>query len=141
MKQKIKKKKVLFICTYNSVRSQLAEGIFRSLYSHLYEVYSAGIHNSGINPYAVKVMKEIGIDISNQYSKSLEKFKDEEFDYVVTLCNNAKQACSFVPGWKRYLHKSFEDPAQFRGSENQILNVFRHVRDEIKNWIEETFSP
>lgn len=141
MKQKISKKKVLFVCIYNSVRSQLAEGILRGLYDSHYEVYSAGIYDSGINPCAIKVMKEIGIDISRQYSKSLKKFEGLEFDFVVTLCDEAKQACPFFPGGKKYLHKSFRDPAQFKGSQDRVLNVFRLIRDEIKDWIKETFSP
>jgi len=134
------KKKIIFVCTYNSVRSQMAEGLFRNLYNDRYEVYSAGFYETGINPNAIKVMKEIGIDISHQYSKSLEKFKDMEFDYVVTLCDEAEDKCPFFLGGKKYIHKGFEDPAQFKGSEDEILNTFRRVRDEIRDWIEETFE-
>lgn len=112
----------------------------RSLRGDPYEVYSAGLYASGVNPLAIKVMDEIGIDISNQYSKSLEKYKGEEFDYVVTLCDESRDKCPFFPGGKKYLHKGFEDPAQFRGTEEEILNTFRRVRDEIKDWIEETFE-
>ena len=132
-------KKIIFVCTYNSVRSQMAEGLMRSLHGDLYEVYSAGFYASGVNPMAIRVMKEIGIDISNQYSKSTEGYKNIEFDYVVTLCDESKDACPFFPGGKRYLYKSFQDPAQFKGTEEEILDTFRRVRDEIRDWIEETF--
>ena len=134
------KKKVLFICTHNSARSQMAEGILRTLYGDRYEAYSAGTQPTKVNPYAIKVMSEIGIDISNHRSKSAEEFRGKEFDYVVTVCDNAKEACPFFPGGKTYLHKGFKDPSEFKGNENEIVAEFRRVRDEIKRWIEETFG-
>ena len=132
------KRKVLFLCTHNSARSQMAEGLLNTIYGSRYEAYSAGIQPSKVNPYAVEVMKELGIDISNSRSKSIEEFRDANFDYVVTVCDNAKEACPFFPG-KKILHESFEDPAEFEGNIEETLAVFRKVRDEIKNWIQETF--
>ena len=134
------KKKVLFICTHNSARSQMAEGILRTLYGDRYEAYSAGTQPTKVNPYAIKVMSEIGIDISNHRSKSAEEFRGKEFDYVVTVCDDAKEACPFFPGGKTYLHKGFKDPSEFKGNENEIVAEFQRVRDEIKRWIEETFG-
>jgi len=134
------KKKVLFICTHNPARSQMAEGILRTLYGDRYEAYSAGTQLTKVNLYAIKVMSEIGIDISNHRSKSVEEFREKEFDYIVTVCDNAKEVCPFFPGGKTYLHKGFKDPSEFKGNENEIVAEFRRVRDEIKRWIEETFG-
>jgi arsenate reductase len=130
------KKKVLFLCTHNSARSQIAEGLVNALYGDKYEAYSAGIQPSQVNPYAIKVMKEIGIDISKQRSKSVEEFRGEKFDLVATVCDQAKEACPFFPGGKKFLHKGFKDPSQFKGTEEEILAEVRRVRDEIKDWIE-----
>ncbi len=134
------KKKVLFICTHNSARSQMAEGFLKTLFGDRYEAYSAGTHPTKVNPYAIKAMAEIGIDISNHRSKSIEEFRGVRFDYVVTVCDNAKENCPFLPGAKVYLHKSFKDPSEAKGMEEEIMRVFRRIRDEIKNWIEETFG-
>jgi len=133
-------KKVLFICTHNSARSQMAEGLMRTLYPDRYEPWSAGTEPSGVNPYAVKVMAEIGIDISLHGSKSLDDFLDMKFDYVVTVCDHAKQICPFFPGGKESMHKGFEDPAAFKGSEDEKIAIFRRVRDKIRDWIVETFG-
>lgn len=133
------KKKVLFICTHNSARSQIAEGILRSLYGDRYEAYSAGTQPTEVNPNAAKVMAEIGIDISGQEAKSVQKYLGEEFDYVVTVCDSAKEACPFFPGGKEFIHKGFEDPSQFTGGEQETIEVFRRVRDDIKTWIQKTF--
>ena len=133
------KKKVLFICTHNSARSQIAEGLLNALHGDRYEAYSAGIEPTTINPHATKAMSEIGVDISKQRAKSIEEFRGKKFDYVVTVCDQAKETCPFFPGGA-ILHKSFEDPAQFKGTEEEILAKIRHVRDEIKGWIEKTFS-
>jgi len=134
------KKKVLFICTQNSARSQMAEGLFRSMYGNRYDVYSAGTRPFRVNPFAIRVMGEIGIDISNHRSKSVNEFQGIEFDYVVTVCDNAKENCPFFPGGKEYLHYSFTDPAATQGNEEEILATFRKVRDEIRNWIENIFG-
>ena len=133
------KQKVLFLCTHNSARSQLAEGFLKAFYRDKYESYSAGLQPSKLNPYAVEVMKEIGIDISDHYSKSIEEFKDMKFDIVVTVCDNAKETCPFFPG-KKILHKGFDDPVKTKGSIQDILRVFREIRDQIKEWIKETFE-
>lgn len=132
------KKTVLFICTHNSSRSQMAEGLLKSLYGDRYEVYSAGIKPTKVNPYVVKAMGEIGIDISKQRSKSIEEFRGKNFDYVVTVCDHAKEMCPFFLG-DEILHKSFEDPSVFKGNENKILEDVIRVRDEIKHWILKTF--
>jgi len=133
------KEKVLFICTHNSCRSQMAEGFLRHLYGNHYESYSAGLEVTEVNPYAIKVMGELGIDISGQRSKSIEEFRGMVFDYVVTVCDSAREKCPFFPG-KKVIHKGFEDPASFTGEEDQVLEVFRRVRDEIRDWIVETFG-
>ena len=135
-----KKKKVLFICTHNSARSQMAEGLLNAFYGDRYEAYSAGTDPSQVNPYAIKAMAEIGIDISFHRSKSLEEFRGKKIDYVVTVCDQAKGACPFFPGAREYLHKSFDDPSKFQGTNDEILARVREVRDEIRAWIEETFS-
>lgn len=134
-----KKKKVLFICTHNSVRSQMAEGILRALYPERYEVYSAGTEPLEVNPHAVKVMEEIGINISRHRAKSIQEFKDKLFDYVVTVCDQAKESCPFFPG-RKVIHKGFPDPSQLRGSETEILEGFRETRDEIMTWVASAFK-
>jgi len=117
----------------------MAEGFLNALYGDRYKGYSAGIEPAKINPYAVKVMAEIGIDISTHRSKSIEEFRGENFDYVVTVCDHAKEACPFFPG-EKVLHKGFKDPSEFKGTEDEMLEKVRGVRDEIKDWIEKTFS-
>lgn len=134
------KKKILFICTHNSARSQIAEGLVNSLYGGYFEAESAGTEPTEVNPYAVKVMKEIGIDISKQYSKKVDKFLETEFDYVVTVCSGADKICPFFPGGKEYIHKGFDDPASFKGTDDEIMKKFRSVRDEIKDWIQKKFG-
>jgi len=133
------KKSVLFICTHNSARSQMAEGLLRSMYGDKYEVASAGTIASQVNPYAIEVMKEIGIDISNHRSKSIEEFRGKTFDYVITVCDRANETCPFFPG-KVHIHRNFEDPALATGSDEEKLKVFRKVRDEIRSWIEDVFG-
>lgn len=133
------KKRVLFICTHNSARSQMAEAFLNKLYGDRYEAYSAGIEPREINPYVVKAMAEIGIDISKQRSKSIKEFWGQRFDYVVTVCDDARENCPFFPG-KEIIHKGFEDPSKFKGSEREIMEKVRRVRDKIKRWIEETFG-
>jgi arsenate reductase len=126
------KQKVLFICTHNSARSQMAEGMLRDLLEDKYEVFSAGIQPATVHPLAVEAMHEIGIDISNQKSKSIEQYRNNRFDIVVTVCDNVKENCPFFPG-KKIIHKSFNDP-----KEGNITD-FRTVRDKIKKWIKESF--
>jgi arsenate reductase len=137
--EKNSKKKVLFICTYNSARSQMAEGLLNTLYGDKYKAFSAGIKKTSVNPYAFEVMKEIGVDLSKHYSKNIDEFQFITFDYVVTVCDNTKESCPFFPG-KKILHRNFEDPANFNGEIEETLVVFRKVRDEIKVWIINNFD-
>jgi arsenate reductase len=132
------KKKVLFICSHNSARSQMAEGFLNAICGDRFEGSSAGIEPTKVNPYAVKAMAEIRIDISQHRSKSLEEFRGGHFDYVVTVCDHAKEVCPFFPG-EKILHRSFEDPSEFKGTEDEILEQVRRVRAEIKEWIDKTF--
>ena len=144
------KKKVLFLCTHNSARSQMAEGLLRTMYADRYEAYSAGVAATTVDPRAVRAMLEIGIDISAQRSKSSKEFQDIIFDLAVTVCDRAKQACpicstqlelpSQSPRAREVIHKSFADPAAAAGSEEEQLEAFRQVRDEIKEWIIQTFG-
>ena len=130
------KKRVLFICTHNSARSQMGEGLLRAFYADRYEAYSAGIAPSSVNPYAIRVMEEIGIDSSIHHAKSVEEFLGMESDYVVTVCDHAKESCPFFPGAGKYIHRNFENPSDFKGTEDEILTVFRRVRDQIKARLE-----
>jgi arsenate reductase len=127
------KKKILILCTGNSCRSQMAEGFLKSFDPEL-EVYSAGTKPADkVNPKAVQVMKEAGIDISNGIPEDVEKYLSQEFDYVITVCDNAKETCPvFIGKVGKQLHIGFEDPAEATGTEEEILAVFRKVRDEIK---------
>ena len=130
-------KSVLFICMHNSARSQMAEAFLNKLCGDRYKAKSAGITPTQINPYVVKVMTEIGIDLSTRRSKSILEFQGKTFDFVVTVCDAAREACPFFPGEKE-IHKSFPDPSAFKGSEEEILRKVRVVRDEIKKWVEST---
>jgi arsenate reductase (thioredoxin) len=130
------KARVLFLCTHNSARSQMAEGLLCRLAGNRFEVYSAGTEATGVRPQAVEVMNEIGIDISGQQSKPLQQYLGQPFDYVITICDAANEACPVFPGAKQRLHWSFEDPAAAVGSEEERLMVFRTVRDDIKEHIE-----
>ena len=133
------KKKALFLCTHNSARSQMAEGLLRSMYGDRYEAYSAGVVATSVDPRAVLVMKEIGIDISRQRSKTYRELEDTIFDLAVTVCDRARQACPICstridlpgssPKAREVIHRSFEDPAVAVGSEEEQLLAFRRVRD------------
>lgn len=128
------KKKILILCTGNSCRSQMAEGFLKSFNSEL-EVYSAGTNPSNqVHPKAIRVMKEVGIDISKNYPKMVDQFLNESFDYVITVCDNAKETCPvFIGKVGKQLHIGFEDPAEATGTEGEIISEFRRIRDEIKN--------
>jgi arsenate reductase len=117
----------------------MAEGFLNTLYGDEYEAYSAGVAPTNVNPHVVKAMAEIGVDISTHRSKSIEEFRGENFDIVVTVCDHVRETCPFFPG-EKFLHKSFEDPSAFKGTEDEILESVRRVRDEVKDWIEKTFS-
>ena len=132
----MEKTKVLFLCTHNSARSQMAEELLRHLAGDRFEVMSAGTEATHVRPLAVRAMKELEIDISGQESKTLDSYLGKPFDYVVTVCDEANEACPVFPGAKRRLHWSFEDPSQATGDEEERLEVFRMVRDEIKERIE-----
>jgi len=144
------KKIILILCTHNSSRSQMAEGLLRAMYGNRYEAYSAGVVATSVDPRAVRVMLEIGIDISAQRSKSSQEFLGTIFDLAVTVCDRAKEACPICstqlerpsnnPRAREVIHKSFADPAASAGSEEEQLEAFRQVRDEIKEWITQTFG-
>jgi len=143
---------VLFLCTHNSARSQMAEGLLRHFYGEKYEVFSAGASPTRVNPFAIKVMAEIGIDISKHTSKSIEEFRDKSIDLVVSVCtSSASVACPFcssplikgrpeivedkLPKAKRYLQHGFSDPSEAEGSDEEKIAAFRQTRDDIKKWI------
>jgi arsenate reductase len=132
------KKKLLFLCTGNSCRSQMAEGWARHLKGDLFEVYSAGVEAHGLNPIAVKVMAEAGVDISAHRSKLVTELLDKGIDYVVTVCDHAAEACPRFPGKAKVIHHSFQDPpalAKTVKSEEEVLNIYRRVRDEIRDFV------
>ncbi len=125
------RQRVLFLCTANSCRSQMAEGWLRTLAAERFEALSAGTHASSVNPRAVQVMAEVGIDLAVQRSKSIEEFLEDPPDVVVTVCDQAAEACPTLPGATRVLHWPFPDPAGARGTEEEVLGEFRAVRDAI----------
>jgi arsenate reductase len=127
--------KVLFLCTGNSCRSQMAEGWARHIHGDKFEVHSAGIKPQELHPLAVRVMKEAGVDISGQKSKHVRVLKDVAFDYVVTVCDSARESCPLFPSKTKVIHRDFEDPAAAKGNEDEILAVFRRVRDQIRDFV------
>jgi arsenate reductase len=131
-------KTVLFICTYNSARSQMAEAFLNKLCGDRFEAKSAGVTPTGINPYFAKAMAEVGVDLLTHRSKSIMEFQGKILDYVVTVCDSARENCPFFPG-KTEIDKSFQDPSGLKGTEEEILQKVRVVRDEIKSWVETTF--
>lgn len=128
--------KVLFLCTGNSARSQMAEAFLREEAGDQFEALSAGIEPRGLHPLAVEVMREIGIDISNYQSKDVREFLSTPIPYVITVCNSARQRCPIYPATYKYMHWSIQDPAAAQGTDDQKLAVFRRVRDEIASQIE-----
>lgn len=136
------KPSVLFICTHNSARSQMAEGLLRAKYGDRYEVASAGTEQTHVRPLAIRAMQELDIDVSGHTSKTIDTVTvDRTFDIVVTVCDHAREACPYVPARQQNLHQSFEDPSAATGAEAERLAVFRRVRDDIANWINDTFGP
>lgn len=131
------KKRILVLCTGNSARSQMGEGLFRSEGGEQFEVFSAGTRPSSVRPEAIAVMQEVGIDISGQRSKSVDEFSGQAFDYVVTVCDNARDTCPVFPAATRRLHWSFEDPAAVAGTEAERLLAFRRSRDQIRGRVRE----
>jgi arsenate reductase (thioredoxin) len=130
------KTRVLFLCTHNSARSQMAEGLLRDLAGDQFEVMSAGTEATRVRPLAVRAMEEIGVDISGHESKTLDRYLDQPFDYVITVCDDANEACPFFPGAQSRLHWSFDDPSRAEGSDEERLEVFRRVRDGIKDRVQ-----
>ncbi|MEN6396535.1 MAG: arsenate reductase ArsC [Methanoregula sp.] len=135
------KKKILFICTHNSARSQMAEGYMNAKYGDRYEVFSAGTEVTRVHPVAIEVMKEIGIDISGHRSKLIDEHFGKGIGTVVTVCDSAQKACPFFPGAKYVIHQSFPDPSALQGSDEEVRAGFRSVREEIIRWIDATFGP
>jgi arsenate reductase len=131
----VDKQRVLFLCTHNSARSQMAEGFLRSLAGDRFEVASAGTQATRVHPLAIRAMKDIGIDISGQASKVVDEFVEQPWDYVITVCDAANEACPVFPKKSTRLHWSFDDPSQAIGSDDQRLEVFRRVRDQLKRRI------
>jgi arsenate reductase len=131
------KPKVLFLCTGNSARSQMAEGYLRHAAGDEFEALSAGIEPKGLNPLAIEAMREIGIDISTQRSKDVREFLGQPIAYVITVCDNARERCPIFPLTYRFLHWSFDDPAAAQGAQEERLAVFRRVRDELRRRIDE----
>ena len=131
--------KILILCTGNSARSQMAEGLLKYICQNEYEIFSAGTKPSIVRSEAIKVLQEIGIDISNNWSKSVDEFTDKEIDYVLTVCDNAQENCPYFPAKTKLIHHSFADPAEVEGDEATRLAVFRRVRDKIKKYLETDF--
>jgi len=132
-------KKILILCTGNSARSQMAEGLLKRICQNEYEIFSAGTKPSIVRPEAIKVLREIGIDISANRSKSVDEFANEEIDFVLTVCDNAQENCPYFPAQTKLIHHSFSDPAEIEGDEATRLAAFRRVRDEIKKYLENDF--
>ena len=128
------KKKILVLCTGNSCRSQIAEGYLRLFAGDRAQVYSAGIETHGVNPRAIETMKEDGIDISKNTSNNIDEYRNIDFDFVITVCDNARERCPFFPTNAKKFHRNFSDPAKATGTEEEIKVRFREVRQQIKNY-------
>ncbi|GAO42360.1 arsenate reductase ArsC [Flavihumibacter petaseus] len=131
------KKKILVLCTGNSCRSQIAEGYLKHFAGEKAEVYSAGVETHGVNPRAIQTMQEDGIDISMHTSNNISEYRDLAFDYVITVCDNAKERCPFFPSEAQKFHYNFPDPAKATGTEAEISEQFRNVRDQIREYSRE----
>src|SRR5689334_10717515 len=140
--QESERKRVLILCTGNSARSQMAEGLLREMGGDRFEVESAGVNPSQVRPEAVEAMREIGVDISGHRSKSADELVGRDFDYVITVCDNARETCPVFPCRAERVHHSFEDPpAPGAADPESTLAIFRRVRDEIRDWLETDFIP
>lgn len=133
------RKGILFICAHNAGRSQIAEGVVNNLFNDRYYAKSGGTKPSSINPYVIKAMAEVGIDISGQSSKNIKDLSEPEFDFVVTMCSEDEEICPFYPG-KVHIHHGFDDPSRVRGTDEEIMIGIRKIRDEIMEWIEAEFG-
>jgi arsenate reductase len=136
MDRRKEKLKVLFLCTGNACRSQMAEGWARHLKSDVIEAYSAGVWPAGVSRKAIQVMAEAGVDISSHESKHVYTYLDEDFDVIITLCDHAKEQCPIFGGKTKLVHRAFNDPIRAKGSDEQSLDAFRKSRDEIRAFIE-----
>ncbi len=136
----MERQKVLFVCTANAARSQMAEGLLRAKYGDRYEVFSAGTRRSKVSTRAVVVMQEIGIDISHHRSKTISELDGETFDLAVTLCDKAHALCPVVPGAEKTIHRGFADPHLTPGNEEEVLDGYRTVRNELETWIDQKFG-
>jgi len=132
------KKKILFVCTHNSARSQLAEGLVNHDFSDNWQAFSAGTEVTKVKKLAIEVMADIGIDITAHYSKSIDQFLNMELDYVVTVCDSAKEQCPYFPGAGSKQHHSFADPSDIVGTKEERYEAFTKTRDEIKAWLDIT---
>jgi arsenate reductase len=129
------RQRILFLCTHNSCRSQMAEALANHYLADRCQAFSAGTEATKVNPLASQVLHELGIDISRQHSKTLDEFQGESFDHVVTLCGDANETCPLFIGGTERIHRGFDDPSRIKGSEEEVLPEFRRVRDEIREWI------
>jgi arsenate reductase len=132
--------RILFLCTHNSCRSQMAEGLANHYLGDRCQAFSAGTEATRVNPLAIKVLAELGIDTSPLYSKTMDEFAGQPFDQVITLCGDANEKCPLFFGEVKRSHRGFDDPSRLHGSEEELLPEFRRVRDEIKNWIIDCFG-
>jgi arsenate reductase len=132
------KKRILFLCTHNSARSQMAEGLLRALSNSSVDVFSAGTVATSVRPEAITVMQEIGVNIHGQKSKTLDRYWVEPFDLVITVCDSVNESCPIFPNARERWHWSIDDPSQVKGAEAERLNAFRRARDELRRRIEET---
>lgn len=131
------RKKILVLCTGNSCRSQIAEGYLRYFAGDKADVYSAGIETHGVNPKAVETMKEDAIDISHHTSNHIDAYRDIDFDFVITVCDNAKEHCPFFPAKAKKVHRNFPDPSKETGTKEEIMKQFRSVRNQIKSYVQQ----
>lgn len=131
---------VLFLCTHNSARSQMAEGLLRDRYGDQYDVYSAGVEATEVRPLAIEVMREVDIDLSDHTSTTIDELGEATFDVVVTVCDHARKACPHLPARRLNLHEGVEDPSAVTASEGERRVVFRRVRDALADWIDDTFG-
>ena len=136
----LSKKSVLFVCTHNAVRSQMAEAFLNKMYGDRYSAFSAGTDPTQIDPLVRVVMNEAGIDVNGNKPKSLNVFQDYHFDYVVTVCDQVNESCPYFPGGNLRIHKSFPDPSKYQGWHDDVIKEYRSIRDEIKNWIAQEFG-
>ncbi len=134
LSKRITMKRILVLCTGNSCRSQIAEGYLRNFVGGKVEVYSAGIETHGVNPAAIETMKEDGIDILHHTSNNIDEYRIIDFDFVITVCDNAKERCPFFPTTAKKFHQNFSDPAKATGTEEEIKEQFRQVRQQIKDY-------